>query len=118
MAWACSYVQGPPPRTRVLVDLFLQVPQAHRPTTAPKARAAPSCPGPHLCALTLVDEEDAGERVREAAAVSGKEAASLVHVGPELEYLLLCGEGQAEARGCPPVPSRGGAGHQGPHSLV
>lgn len=56
--------------------------------------------GPHLRALTLVDEEDAGKGVREAAAVSGKEAASLVHVDSELEGLLFCGESRLRL----PVP--------------
>lgn len=58
------------------------------------SKSEPPAPprGPHLCALTLVDEEDTGKGVREAGTVSGKEAASLVHVGTELEGLLLCGK--------------------------
>lgn len=58
------------------------------------SKSEPPAPprGPHLCALTLVDEEDTGKGVREAGTVSSKEAASLVHVGTELEGLLLCGK--------------------------
>ena len=58
------------------------------------SKSEPSAPpwDPHLCALTLVDEEDTGKGVREAGAVGSKEAASLVHVGAELEGLLLCGK--------------------------
>ena len=58
------------------------------------SQSQPSAPprDPHLCALTLVDEEDTGKGVREAGAVGSKEAASLVHVGAELEGLLLCGK--------------------------
>lgn len=38
--------------------------------------------------LTLCGEEDSGKRVRQSCAVSSKQAASLVHVDPQLEDLF------------------------------
>lgn len=101
VARACGYPQGFPLRIRgywlTCFSRSHEILSPH-PNTL-KAGATPSSPDPYLCALTLVDEEDTGEGVREAAAVSGKEAASLVHVGAELEHLLLCGKGRAAAGG-------------------
>lgn len=66
-----------------------------KPPSAPQSQSRlPS--GPYLRALALVDEEDSGERIREPSAVSGKEASGLIHVGSELEGLLLCGEERAK----------------------
>lgn len=42
----------------------------------------------HLGDLALSGEEDSGKGVRQAGAVSSKQAASLVHVDPQLEDLL------------------------------
>lgn len=47
----------------------------------------------YLCDLAVCGEEDPGEGVREAAAVCRKQAASLVHMDPQLEDLLHCGGG-------------------------
>lgn len=63
----------------------------------------PSSSGPYLRALALVDEEDTGEGIREPTAVSGKEASGLIHVGSELEGLLLCGEEWAKPCHVAPV---------------
>lgn len=45
----------------------------------------------HLGDLAVRGEEDAGEGVRKATAVSGEQAAGLVHVRSQLEHLLHCG---------------------------
>lgn len=51
--------------------------------------------GAHLGALALGGEEDSGKGVRKAAAVGSKQTPGLVHVGSQLENLLLCnGEGK------------------------
>lgn len=74
-------VRAPPPRT--------PSPQSHSPQS-------PFPSGPCLSALALVDEEDTGKGIREPTAISSKEASGLIHVGSQLEDLLLCGKEWAE----------------------
>lgn len=89
--------ERPPPRQNPL-------PSEPLPPEPLPLRAPPLCPLPHspspsgpcLSALALVDEEDPGEGIREPTAVSSKEASGLIHVGSELEDLLLCGKEWAE----------------------
>lgn len=45
----------------------------------------------HLSDLTLCREEDPREGIRQTCAIGSKQAASLVHVDPQLEDLLHCG---------------------------
>jgi len=45
----------------------------------------------HLRDLALGREEDSRERIGQPGAVGGEQAASLVHVDPQLEDLLHCG---------------------------
>lgn len=45
----------------------------------------------YLSDLAVRGEEDPSEGIRKATAVSGKQAAGLVHVCSQLEHLLHCG---------------------------
>lgn len=109
-----SCPKGFPLRSGELEDqlyVFPVFPKSERPPEPPPLRAPPPCPPPHspspsgpcLSALALVDEEDTGEGIREPTAVSSKEASGLIHVGSELEDLLLCGKEWAEPCHTAPV---------------
>lgn len=117
VAGACRHLRGCPPGIWGAGSSVLPGPTHSQSPQYSRAEPLPPAPGPHLRALTLVDEEDAGEGVREAAAVGSEEASSLVHVGPELERLLLCGVEQAEAPGAG-AGSQGRPRPRGRHSLV
>lgn len=41
----------------------------------------------HLCDLAVCGKEDPGERIRQAAIISSKQATGLIHVSPQLEHL-------------------------------
>lgn len=82
MAFQCSQSQSPPTP---------QSPLSSGPLPLRPLPQSPAPPGPYLCALALVDEEDTGKGIREPTAVGSKEASGLIHMGSELEDLLLCG---------------------------